>query len=143
MTVMTPKNDAGKLGSAGLGVDLGELLRQLALATHGEHDAARGAIEGVHRAHGSKRGDDEHGQVQEHVDALEAGKRGNRALNKLMPVEDGAERVDAAHVEAAGGQQLVVGALLHDVAVPHYKDEVGVLDGGQAVGDDKAGLALH
>ena len=32
-------------------------------------------------------------------------------------------------VEAAGGQQLVVGALLHDVAVPHHKDEVGVLDG--------------
>lgn len=43
--------------------------------------------------------------VQEHVDALEAGKRGNRALNELMPVEDGAERVDADHVEAACGQR--------------------------------------
>ena len=33
-------------------------------------------------------------------------------------------------VEAAGFQQLIVGALLHDVAVPHHEDEVGVLDGG-------------
>lgn len=55
------QNDAGELGSAGLGIDLGELLGQLALSAHGEHDAARGAVEGVHRAHGSKRGDDEHG----------------------------------------------------------------------------------
>ncbi len=30
---------------------------------------------------------------------------GTGALNKLMPVEDGAERVDADHVEAACGQQ--------------------------------------
>ena len=36
-----------------------------------------------------------------------------------------------------------MGALLHNVAVPHHKDEVGVPDGGKAVGDDKAGTALH
>ena len=34
-------------------------------------------------------------------------------------------------------------ALLHDVAVLHHQDEVGVLDGGEPVGDDKAGAALH
>ena len=37
-------------------------------------------------------------------------------------------------VEAAGIDQLVVGALLHNVAVPHHKDEVGILDGGQGDG---------
>ena len=42
-------------------------------------------------------------------------------------------------VEAACFDQLVVGALLHNVAVPHHKDEVGIPDGGKAVGDDKAG----
>ena len=46
-------------------------------------------------------------------------------------------------IEAACLHELVVGALLHDVAVPHDKDQVGVLDGGQAVCDDKAGAALH
>ena len=30
-------------------------------------------------------------------------------------------------VEAAGVQQLVVGALLYDVAVPHHQDEVGMV----------------
>ena len=46
-------------------------------------------------------------------------------------------------VEAAGLDQLVVGALLHNVAVTHHEDEVGVLDGRKAVGDDEAGAALH
>lgn len=103
-TVMMARTTQASLG-APVGIDLGKLLGQLALAAHGEHNAARGAVEGVHRAHGSKRGDDEHGQVQEHVDALKTGKRGNGALNKLMPVKDSAERVNADHVEAAGGQQ--------------------------------------
>ncbi len=34
-------------------------------------------------------------------------------------------------------------ALLHDVAVVHHQDQVGVADGGQAMGDDEAGAALH
>ena len=45
-------------------------------------------------------------------------------------------------VEAAFGQQLVVGALLDDVAVLEHQDQVGVLDGGQTVGDDKAGAVF-
>ena len=36
-------------------------------------------------------------------------------------------------VEAALGEELVVAALLHDVAVLHHQDEVCVADGGQAV----------
>ena len=46
-------------------------------------------------------------------------------------------------VEAACRQQLVVIALLHDVAVLHHKDDVGLPDGGKAVGHDEAGAALH
>ena len=34
-------------------------------------------------------------------------------------------------------------ALLHDVAILHHKDDIGLTDGGQAVGHDKAGAALH
>ena len=39
--------------------------------------------------------------------------------------------------------QLLVRAALDDVAVAHHEDEVGVLDGRQAVGDDKARPALR
>ena len=39
------KHHAGELGRTGLLVHLGKGLRQLTLATHGEHDAARGAVE--------------------------------------------------------------------------------------------------
>ncbi len=39
-------------------------------------------------------------------------------------------------VMAALGHQLVVRALFDDLAVIHDDDAVGVLDGGQAVGDD-------
>ena len=46
-------------------------------------------------------------------------------------------------VEAACSQQLVVIALLHDVAVLHHKDDVCLSDGGKAVGYDEAGAALH
>src|SRR5699024_4841175 len=46
-------------------------------------------------------------------------------------------------VETAFGQQLLVPALLDDVAVAHDQDGVGVPDGGQPVGDDKAGAAAH
>ena len=32
---------------------------------------------------------------------------------------------------------------LHDVAILHHKDDIGLTDGGQAVGHNKAGTALH
>jgi hypothetical protein len=37
---------------------------------------------------------------------------------------------------AAGGQQLVVGALLHDASVVEHHDVAGAADRGQPVGDD-------
>ena len=46
-------------------------------------------------------------------------------------------------VEAALRQQFVVIALLDDVAVLHNEDDVGLADGGQAVGHDEARAALH
>ena len=46
-------------------------------------------------------------------------------------------------VKAALSQQLVVIALLHDVAVFHHKDDIGLADGGEAVGHDEAGAAPH
>ena len=32
--------------------------------------------------------------------------------------------------------------LLHDVAVPHNEDDVGLLDGGEAMGYDEGGTPL-
>lgn len=52
-------------------------------------------------------------------------------------------RVVQVGVEAALGEQLVVRALLDDVAVADHQDHVGVSDRGQAMRDDKAGAALH
>ena len=46
-------------------------------------------------------------------------------------------------VESAGLQQALVVALLDDVPIAHHQNQVGVADGGQAVGNDKAGAALH
>ncbi len=46
-------------------------------------------------------------------------------------------------VEAALRQQFVVIALLDDAAVLHNEDDVGLADGGQAVGHDEARAALH
>ena len=46
-------------------------------------------------------------------------------------------------VGAVLGDQLVVGAALDDAAVVQDHDGVGVLDGGQPVGDDKGGAAGH
>ena len=46
-------------------------------------------------------------------------------------------------IEAVLGKQFLVLALLHDVAVPHDEDPVRFPDGGQAVGDDKAGAPAH
>ena len=51
-------------------------------------------------------------------------------------------RVVQVGVEAALGEQLVVRALLDDVAVANHQDHVGVADRGQAVRDDKAGADL-
>ena len=46
-------------------------------------------------------------------------------------------------IPALTGQQLLVTAHLLDVAVLHIQDHVRVPDGGQPVGDDKAGAPLH
>ena len=46
-------------------------------------------------------------------------------------------------VEAALGEELIVAALLHNVAVPHDENQIRVLNGGEAVGDDEAGAAFH
>ncbi len=41
------------------------------------------------------------------------------------------------------GDQLVVAAALDDAALFQHHDSVCSADGGQAVGDDKAGAAVH
>ena len=46
-------------------------------------------------------------------------------------------------IRAAGRQQLVVIALLDDIAVAHDQNQVGVADGREAVRDDKARTAFH
>ncbi len=46
-------------------------------------------------------------------------------------------------VEAALGQQLLVAALLDDLAVAHHQNQVRIADGAQPVGHHKAGAALH
>ena len=43
--------------------------------------------------------------------------------------------VDQLLVNSILGQQIVVGALLHDLAILHHDDGVGVLDRGESVGD--------
>src|SRR5215217_8246996 len=47
-----------------------------------------------------------------------------------------------AAVDATGGDQLVVAPFLGDACFVDDNDAVGVLDGGQAVGDDQRGAAL-
>jgi hypothetical protein len=46
-------------------------------------------------------------------------------------------------IEAAGGQELVVGAMLHELMVFHHENRVGVEDGSQVVRDDDRRLVLH
>ena len=46
-------------------------------------------------------------------------------------------------VEGGGGQQLGVGAVGHDLLLVEEHHPVGQRDGGQAVGDDEGGPALH
>jgi hypothetical protein len=43
-----------------------------------------------------------------------------------------------AVVRAAGSEQLLMRASLHDAPGFHDQDEVGISDGGQPVGDDEA-----
>ena len=50
---------------------------------------------------------------------------------------------DEFAVEAAEGEELVVGATFDDGAVVEDEDEVGGADGAQAVGDGDSGSALH
>ena len=53
--------------------------------------------------------------------------------------------LDELFVGTTRSNQLVVRALLKDLALAHYDNLVGVPDGGESVGDDDAGLsgALH
>ena len=46
-------------------------------------------------------------------------------------------------VEATRFDKLVVVALLYDISVLYYENNVGVLYGGKAVSDYKAGLVFH
>ena len=58
------------------------------------------------------------------------------SILKLRGIELAVKTVRLLH-------QLLVGALLHDVAPVHDEDIVRVLDGGEPVGDDETGLVLH
>src|SRR5882672_7002397 len=46
-------------------------------------------------------------------------------------------------VHAVGGQQLPVRAPLHDPSFRHHDDEIGMLDGGEPVGDHEDGAMRH
>ena len=51
--------------------------------------------------------------------------------------------LDEPPVQPALGHQLRMGALLDDAAVLYHQDLVGVLDGGQPVGDGEDGLSFR
>jgi hypothetical protein len=46
-------------------------------------------------------------------------------------------------IHATLGHQLMVRALLHQLAVVQHQNAIGLLHGGQAVGNDQRGAALH
>jgi hypothetical protein len=46
-------------------------------------------------------------------------------------------------VEASAAKQLLVISLLNDRAVLDHENGVGILNGGEAVRNDKAGLIAH
>jgi len=46
-------------------------------------------------------------------------------------------------VGALLGQELLVGAMLHDLPMIDIEDLVSILDGGQPVGDDEGGPPLE
>ena len=52
-------------------------------------------------------------------------------------------RVIKIRVETAFGEEFVVGAFFDDVAFVHDKNQVGILDCGEAVGDDEGRFVLH
>ena len=59
-----------------------------------------------------------------------------RAIRGWIEVALKGLHLDEVLVVAVTGHERVVGALLDDVAILHHADEVGVLDGAQAVSDD-------
>jgi hypothetical protein len=46
-------------------------------------------------------------------------------------------------VNAAKGEEMVMGAVFDDTAVAENEDLIGVADGGEAMSDDKAGAAFE
>ena len=46
-------------------------------------------------------------------------------------------------VESAEFQKFPVVSLLDDIAVLHDENDIGFADGGEAVGDNETGSALH
>src|SRR5688500_7471005 len=66
--------------------------------------------------------------------------RGRRDLRRRRPRVLELELVEAV-VDAAPGEQLLVGAQLAHLALVQHQDAVGAMDGGQAVGDDDRGAA--
>ena len=52
-------------------------------------------------------------------------------------------RAEEAGVKAVPGEEVVVPSLFDDLAVADDEDQIGVSDGGKAVGDDEARLAAH
>ena len=51
--------------------------------------------------------------------------------------------LDESPIQPALGHQLFMGAPLDDAAVLHHQDLIGVLDGGQPVGDGEDGLSFR
>ena len=60
----------------------------------------------------------------------------NIALSKLAGVKIVVVEVFLEH-------KRLMGALLHHITVIRHQDVINVLDGGQPVGDDEAGLVCH
>ena len=56
-------------------------------------------------------------------------------MGKLAVIELG--------VETSLFQQFLMLSLLHDMAIPHDQDHICLPEGGQPVGHDKGGTALH
>src|SRR6267143_1154940 len=67
------------------------------------------------------------------------------ALERVSVRDSAHPRLDAvqAGIDAAGGQQFVVGALLRDTTILQDDDLVGIADGAQAVSNGDDGAPLH
>ena len=46
-------------------------------------------------------------------------------------------------VESTPGEKFIMSSLLHDLTVTHHQDHIRFTDGGQPVGHDETGTALH